>query len=131
MKQELRDGKHNEDLVVFTENELKSAIFEHSKEFFLGEDKFDIVRVENGVEGKKFYCINDQKEKLLFQNLDKQKKRNNVFEDVSKKFKFNSDKHVIPLNQNITFMEFSFPEWIDNYSFDPYFSFLRPPSVNS
>ena len=83
---ELKNGLHKNELTVFSENELKNAEWEHSKEFFLGAEKYDVVKIENTKNGKVFHCINDKKEIELYKSLDKNKKQKTVLDDLLKKF---------------------------------------------
>ena len=86
MKAELKMGLHNADLTRFSEKDLENAEWEHSKEFFLGNEKFDVVKIENTQNGKIYHCINDKKEMELFKSLDKNKKQKTFLDDVLKKF---------------------------------------------
>jgi hypothetical protein len=86
MKAELKNGLHNADLTKFSEKDLENAEWEHSKEFFLGDEKYDVVKIENTKQGKLYHCINDKKEIELFKSLDKNKKQKTVLDDLLKKF---------------------------------------------
>ena len=86
MKAELKNGLHNADLTKFSEKDLEKAKWEHSKEFFLGADKYDVVRIEKTTEGKIYHCINDKKEIELYKSLEKNKKQKTVLDDLLKKF---------------------------------------------
>ena len=50
-KELIKKENYKSNLVVFNEKELEKAIWEHSKEFFLGDSKYDVVSTEiyNGV----------------------------------------------------------------------------------
>jgi len=100
MKAELKNGLHNADLTKFSEKDLENAEWEHSKEFFLGGEKYDVVKIENTKQGKVYHCINDKKEIELFKSLDKNKKQKTVIDDLLKKFcmifkLFKNDERVI------------------------------------
>jgi hypothetical protein len=82
MKAELKNGLHNSDLSNFSEKDLENAEWEHSKEFFLGDEKYDVVKIENTKQGKLYHCINDKKEIELFKSLDKNKKQKTVLDDL-------------------------------------------------
>jgi hypothetical protein len=86
LRNELRTGKFDAELVVFTEKQLEHAKWEHSKEFFLGQEKYDVVRVHETNGQKTYECINDKKEMALYKTLDKHKTQDNVLEKVLKKF---------------------------------------------
>ena len=86
MKAELKNGLHNSDLTKFSEKDLENAEWEHSKEFFLDDEKYDVVRVEKTTEGKIYHCINDKKEIQLYKSLEKNKKQKTVLDDLLKKF---------------------------------------------
>ena len=86
MKAELKNGLHNADLTKFSEKDLENAEWEHSKEFFLGDEKYDVVRIEKTSEGKIYHCINDKKEIQLYKSLEKNKKQKTVLDDLLKKF---------------------------------------------
>ncbi len=89
LKRDLKSGKFDAELVVFSEEQLRNAEWEHSREFFLGEDKFDVVRIVDSDGIKLYHCINDKREKELFKSLDTHKKQKNLLEDVIKKFCLN------------------------------------------
>ena len=86
MKAELKKGLHNADLTLFSEKELEYAEWEHSKEFFLGSEKYDVVKIETTKDGKLYHCVNDKKEIELYKSLDKNKKQKSVLDDLLKKF---------------------------------------------
>ena len=86
MKAELKNGLHNADLTKFSEKDLENAEWEHSKEFFLGDEKYDVVRIDKTSEGKIYHCINDKKEIQLYKSLEKNKKQKTVLDDLLKKF---------------------------------------------
>lgn len=86
MKAELKNGLHNADLTKFSEKDLEKAKWQHSKEFFLGDEKYDVVRIEKTTEGIVYHCINDKKEIQLYKSLDKNKKQKTVLDDLLKKF---------------------------------------------
>ena len=86
MKAELKNGLHNADLTKFSEKDLENVEWEHSKEFFLGDEKYDVVRIEKTTEGKIYHCINDKKEIQLYKSLEKNKKQKTVLDDLLKKF---------------------------------------------
>lgn len=88
MKSELAGGLHNSQLETFTEEELLGASWVHSKEFFLGNGKYDVIRTEQGEKGKIYFCINDSKEIELYKSLDKQGEQKNILEDVIRKYAF-------------------------------------------
>lgn len=84
-KKELKQGLHDRDLEIFTEDQLANAEWEHSKEFFLGDEKYDVVKTSKKNGKIIYHCINDKKEKELFSKLDTGRKRNRYFEDIIKK----------------------------------------------
>ena len=86
MKAELKKGLHNADLTLFSEKELEYAEWEHPKEFFLGSEKYDVVKIETTKDGKLYHCVNDKKEIELYKSLDKNKKQKSVLDDLLKKF---------------------------------------------
>jgi hypothetical protein len=86
MKAELKNGLHNSDLTKFSEKDLENAEWEHSKEFFLGHEKYDVVKIETTKDGKVYHCVNDKKEIELYKSLDKNKKQRTVLDDMLKKF---------------------------------------------
>ena len=85
-KAELKKGLHNADLTLFSEKELEYAEWEHSKEFFLGSEKYDVVKIETTKDGKLYHCVNDKKEIELYKSLDKNKKQSTVLDEMLKKF---------------------------------------------
>lgn len=128
MKSELALGKHNSKLVTFTENELLSASWVHSKEFFLGKGKYDVVRIEQGVNGKIFVCINDSKETELYKSLDKQGEQKNILEDVIRKFAFSGYNEAYSLLFSCTGI-FYFDLYREKKTEDYTSSMFRPPSL--
>jgi len=129
LKRELKSGKFNAELVCFTEVQLSHAEWEHSREFFLGEEKYDVVKTVDSGGIKIYHCINDKKEKELFKTLDKHQKQNNLLEDVIKKFCLNTHT-AAPINlyhQDISLQH------RDYFRLDYTFFFLnanfRPPSA--
>ncbi len=86
IRAELKKGLHNADLTLFSEKELEYAEWEHSKEFFLGKEKYDVVKIETTKDGKVYHCVNDKKEIELYKSLDKNKKQKTVLDDLLKRF---------------------------------------------
>lgn len=84
-KELIKQENYKSNLVVFTEKELEKAIWEHSKEFFLNESKYDVVSTEikNGV--KLFHCIDDKKEIELKGQIAKQQSNKIKFDELIKK----------------------------------------------
>lgn len=128
MKAELRSGKHNADLVVFTEQDLKFAKWEHSKEFFLGDGKYDVVRTEITKDGKIYHCVNDTKEIELYKNLDTHGKQKSVFEDIVKKFTITVNKEQFSFLQVAEFENEFLNYQLSHYKLDVKNKNLRPPS---
>lgn len=86
MKAELKKGLHNAELTLFSEAELADAEWEHAKEFFLGDEKYDVVKVVQTAKGKVYHCVNDKKEKELYRQLDQNKKQKTILDELIKKF---------------------------------------------
>lgn len=103
MKAELKNGLHNPDLEVFTEARMAAARWVHSKEFFLGSGKYDIVRITGEGKDKLYHCINDTREMALYKSLDKHGKQKNVLEDVMRKF----CAQLVPLRAEAVFCALS------------------------
>lgn len=95
MKAELKKGLHNADLTLFSEAELADAEWEHAKEFFLGDEKYDVVKVVQTAKGKVYHCVNDKKEKELYRQLDQNKKQKTILDELIKKFCLYSNTNTI------------------------------------
>lgn len=81
LKRLLKSQSSDENTVTFSEFDLKEAKWEHSKEFFLGEEKYDVVRkkVQNGE--TVYVCVNDKVEKKLLRQMHKQRQKQGVKDD--------------------------------------------------
>ena len=127
MKAELKKGLHNADLTLFSEKELEYAEWEHSKEFFLGSEKYDVVKIETTKDGKLYHCVNDKKEIELYKSLDKNKKQKSVLDDLLKKFSMisrlfkNDERAITALKQG--FCSLNSSDYKNQYAA----SLLRPP----
>ena len=127
MKAELKKGLHNADLTLFSEKELEYAEWEHSKEFFLGSEKYDVVKIETTKDGKLYHCVNDKKEIELYKSLDKNKKQKSVLDDLLKKFCMisrlfkNDERAITALKQG--FCSLNSSDYKNQYAA----SLLRPP----
>jgi hypothetical protein len=129
IKKQLKDGRHNKDLVAFTSQQLRSAKWEHSKEFFLGSGKYDVVRTEekNGV--KIYWCINDSKEQDLYKKLNKNQSEQNTFADVFKKLtQISYVGAVTPVVSRLE-TDIPYPNWMNHYQYHLSLSLFRPPSL--
>ncbi len=127
MKAELKKGLHNADLTLFSEKDLEYAEWEHSKEFFLGEEKYDVVKIETTKDGKVYHCVNDKKEIELYKSLDKNKKQKSLLDDMLKKFcafsvyNQKNDRYILSTKENL------FGLVHDGYESQYQSSILRPP----
>ena len=127
MKAELKKGLHNADLTLFSEKELEYAEWEHSKEFFLGSEKYDVVKIETTKDGKLYHCVNDKKEIELYKSLDKNKKQSTVLDEMLKKFCMisrlfkNDERAITALKQG--FCSLNSSDYKNQYAA----SLLRPP----
>lgn len=126
MKAELSTGNHLQSLTIFSESDLASAIWEHDKEFFLGKEKFDVVKtvLVDGV--KTFYCINDSEEIELLKALQKQSKDDKTFENVIKKFQVvHSAWLAVIIPQSSGTIQHR--AWMNIYSYTSVTQRLKPP----
>lgn len=84
-KEIIKQDNYKANLVKFTEQELEKAIWEHSKEFFLGGSKYDVVTTEiiNGI--KIYHCIDDKKEIELKAKIAQQQSNKIKFDELIKK----------------------------------------------
>jgi hypothetical protein len=128
IKTELINTMDSELLVVFTSNQLKNAEWEHESEFFLGDEKYDVVKVLDTNQKKYYYCLNDKHEEELFEKANQNQNSKNNFEEVMKKiilkldlceWRFNSDFSVFIIFGNLCL----------NYQYDDILSLLKPPTV--
>lgn len=102
LRQELNSGIVNSKIVIFTSNQLAEANWEHSKEFFLGDDKYDVLKTTVENNETKWFCIKDDKELLLLKSLSHKETNKVNFEDVIKKIQlteFNVYTSVTSLNE--------------------------------
>lgn len=85
LKEMLRNGVFDGDLVFFSKAELKNARWEHDKEFYRGDEKYDIVKTttEGNVEG--YLCINDKKEESLIKGFQGTQKKSKLLDELIKK----------------------------------------------
>lgn len=131
VKKQLKSGKCDAVLVAFTEDQLRDAEWEHSKEFFLGDDKFDVVRTSDSAGVKIYHCINDKKEKELFKALDKGKQQKTLMEDVIKKFCLNIHEfHGVELQSSGQFIIHG-DYFSRDYTYGFTHSLFRPPDLIS
>jgi hypothetical protein len=82
MQSLLSSGAFNQELIVFSDVDLKTADWEHSKEFTLNGQKYDVV-FEHDQNGSAFYhCLSDDKEEVLYNQLAQKQAQQNkeVFE---------------------------------------------------
>lgn len=131
MKRQLKEGKHNKDLVCFSSQQLKSASWVHSKEFFLGSGKYDVVRIEEKDGASVFWCINDSKEQDLYKKLDKHQTDQNSFIDVFKKFTLFSQLPFSISDIIRSQTDIRFPQWHNAYQYQLSLSLFRPPAAIS
>ena len=127
MKAELKNGLHNPDIEVFTEARMAAARWVHSKEFFLGSGKYDIVRITGEGKDKLYHCINDTREIALYKSLDKHGKQKTVLEDVIRKF----CARVVPLHAEAVFCALSerfYPPMDVHFQTRSLSSLFRPPA---
>jgi len=85
LTEQLNSGVLNPNIVVFSSDELTNAQWEHSKEFFLGKDKYDVLKVVTENNSTKWYCIKDNEELILLKSLSDKENNKVNFEDVIKK----------------------------------------------
>ena len=127
VEKEYKNRKSETTLVVFTKEQLKYAEWEDDREFFLGDEKFDVVKITDSGSTKMYYCINDKEEKELFMNLDKSEKQNNILEEVIKKFCLNEYQldfiGVQDMNTSLKHIDYFSDHYTYGYS-EPHF---RPP----
>lgn len=128
-KKELKQGLHDQKLEFFTEDQLVDAKWEHSKEFFLGDEKYDVVKTSKKDNKIIYHCINDKKEKELFSKLDTGRKRNRNFEDIIKKICLNLPhaKPEITSLSSISIINFGVYQ-SESYSFNFRNKTFRPPT---
>lgn len=79
IKQQIKAGVPVEELVLLkisrsTQENRREFQYIHSREFRYFGKMYDIIRQESHGETTWFYCINDEKETLLFARLDEQVK---------------------------------------------------------
>ena len=82
MQSLLSGGAFNQELIVFSDLDLKTADWEHSKEFILNGQKYDVV-FEHDQNGNAFYhCLSDAKEEALYNQLAQKQAQHNrlIFE---------------------------------------------------
>ncbi len=127
MKRQLKAGKHNKDLVCFSSQQLKDASWVHSKEFFLGDGKYDVVRIQEKNGESIFWCINDIKEQDLYKKLDKHQADQNSFTDVFKKYNQICQGPLLISSFSCPLIEIPFPEWNNFYQYQLTLSLFRPP----
>jgi hypothetical protein len=125
----LMNGQMVSELDVFTETQLKQAEWEHAGEFELNGEKYDVLEVMevNGV--KTYRCVNDTKETILVNQLDKSGKVSYVLDEMLKKIQFNSLMFSVHPDAVSAINGL----WKESYSNLYAFSFLkfnfRPPTI--
>ncbi len=129
MKRQLKAGKHNKDLVCFSSLQLKDASWVHSKEFFLGNGKYDVVRIEEKNGKTFFWCINDSKEQDLYKKLDKNQTDQNSFTDVFKKYNQICQVPLALSSLRRSQLDIPFSEWSNFYQYQLSLSLFRPPNT--
>ena len=129
MKRQLREGWHNKDLVAFSEPELQSAQWEHSKEFFLGNSKYDVVRIQVLNGQKVFWCINDNKELALYKRLDQQSTESKAVFDLFKKISLVNMTSAQEAMTHRLVVNIDFPKWHRQYKYAPTETVFRPPAL--
>ena len=73
IKQEIKAGLDEDELHYFTFSAVEYAQLDwerENKEFRLGREMFDIIRMKNAGDTMELYCVNDTEEALLFAGLD-------------------------------------------------------------
>jgi hypothetical protein len=129
MKAELKNGLHDSLLLKFTPVQLKHAHWEHSAEFVLGGEKYDVVKTLNEDGEQVYYCINDKREKELYKKLDRHNTNKASLDDLIKKFTL----QFVPIGKekDIAYqakrMEYS--NYAMNYKFNGLYNQLKPPRV--
>ncbi|MEZ4805563.1 MAG: hypothetical protein R2852_08805 [Bacteroidia bacterium] len=129
MKAELKNGLHDGLLLKFSSTQLRNAHWEHSKEFILRGEKYDVVKSVNEDGEKVFYCIHDKREKELYKKLDRHNTNKASLDDLIKKFGL----QFVPINREkdiaLQAKPFEFSNYILNYKFDKINKYLKPPRV--
>ena len=76
IKNKIKQGLPEEELVVFRipveeqESFLKNFMFFDENEFRIEGKMYDVVKVETNTDFIFYYCVSDEKESMLFANLD-------------------------------------------------------------
>jgi hypothetical protein len=128
IKTDLKSTMNSELIVVFTQYDLKSAKWEHESEFFLGDEKYDVIKVLDSNQSKLYYCLNDKLEKELLEKASQNQTKKINFEEVLKKINLKVD--LCEWRFNSDFSGFiSFGKLCLNYQYEDLHSLLKPPSL--
>ena len=127
VKKHLKDGQSDSKLTLFSQRQLQHAKWEHSKEFFLGDEKYDVVRVTDSAGTRIYHCVNDKIEQELYGKLDKDQERNSVLEETIKKicFQLSAIRHSLPVTTEKTIYAEYYP---DQYTYGFSYAHFRPPT---
>lgn len=85
IKTQLKQNYPDENVKVFSANQLKSAEWEHSSEFYLLNEKYDVLNVIDSNEQKYFFCISDQREMELLEKSSKNHSNHEWMDELVKK----------------------------------------------
>ena len=129
MKIQLKSGRHNAMLTAFTDSDLKEAVWEHSREFFLNGNKYDVVRIVKQNGQTTFWCINDKLELELYKALDKEQNKQSVLSDMFKKLSLTvSCKSYTEVLHRMAYC-IAYPTWQRAYQFAWESALFRPPAM--
>ena len=127
IKSMIKQGLPEEDLVVFriAEEEqnafLKNFLFFDKNEFRLEGKMYDVLRVEMEANFIYYYCVSDEKESLLFANLDSsvRKSLDDSPSNQNQLRNFNTfiSSLYYPQGTNIIFKNFSIGKNMSHYFF--------------
>ncbi|MCC6817422.1 MAG: hypothetical protein IT245_00825 [Bacteroidia bacterium] len=130
IKSELLKGKLEENLVTFSDKDLLKAEWEHAKEFFLDDEKYDVIRVVASENGLIYYCVNDKKELALINSMNKQSKQSNILDDVLKMVLVNANHLTVIFDNKHVSKNSNCLVWNNFYVFDFTRFNFKPPLSN-
>lgn len=128
IEKKIENGLLNEQLVTFTFEEMINAEWENDHEFFLGDEKFDVVKVSGDGQNVVYRCVSDEIEKNLIKDLEKTEKKSNLVEKLFQKVHLQSQN--IPL---FIFTDLSFENIVQSVFYKNDYSFqfsgfiIKPP----
>ncbi len=123
LKQLLRAGQLDGELVFFSAEAMKNVEWENEEEFYLNGEKYDLVKSVVKGQSKGFLCINDKKEEKLIEDFQGTHKKSKSLDELIKKItiqefplqSYSFPKIIVETTENNSFLDDKYSsQWVNN-----------------